>query len=85
MYVLYVFLDVDLQGQNNMQVYHFAMQVHTHRVALGHLMELTSSCAILTQGHPECTGLLDFSTSLDEQCHHRNQKISSFSMYIKIN
>ena len=41
-----MFLDVNPQGQNNMQVYHFATQVHTHRVALGHLMELTSSCAI---------------------------------------
>ena len=85
MYVLYVFLDVDLQGQNNMQVYHFAMQVHTRRVTLGRLMELTSSCTILMQGHPECTGLLDFSTGLDEQCCYFNQKFSGFSMYFKIN
>ena len=67
------------QGQNNMQVYHFAMQVHTRRVTLGRLMELTSSRAILMQGHPKYTGSLDFSTGLDVQCYY-NQKFSGFPM-----
>ena len=79
-----MFLNVDLQGQNNTQVYHFATQVHTCRVTLGHLMELTSSHAILTQGHPKCTGSLDFSAGLDVQCCYFNQKFSGFPMYFKI-
>ena len=85
MYILYVFLDVNLQGQHNMQVYYFATQVHTCRVALGYLMELTSSCAILKQGHPKCTGSLNFSAGLDAQCCYYNQKFSGFPMYFNIN
>ena len=65
--MVYMFLNVDPQGQNNMQVYFFATQVHTRRVTLGRLMELTNSCAILMQGHPLCTGLLNFSAGLDAQ------------------
>ena len=80
-YTVYMFLNVDPQGQNNTQVYHFATQVHTRRVTLGHLMELTSSCTILMQGHPQCTGLLNFSAGLDAQCCYFNQRFSGFPMY----
>ena len=78
-----MFLNVDPQGQNNTQAYHFATQVHTCRVTLGHLMELTSSCTILMQGHPKCTGSLNFSAGLDAQCCYFNQKFSGFPMCFK--
>ena len=84
-YTFYMFLNVNPQGQNNTQVYNFTTQVHTHRVALGCLMELTSSCVILTQGHPKCTGSLNFSAGLDVQCCYFNQKFSGFPMCLKIN
>ena len=78
-----MFLNADPQGQNNTQVYHFAMQVHTRRATLGHLMELTSSRVILMQDHPECTGSLNFSAGLDAQCCYFNQKFFGFPMYFK--
>ena len=75
---------MSIRRVNNTQVYHFATQVHTRRVTLGRLMELTSSRAILTQGHPKCTGSLNFSAGIDAQCCYFNQKFSGFPMYFKI-
>ena len=80
--MVYMFLNVDLQAYHT-QVYHFAMQVHIRRVTLGRLMELTSSCGILTQGHPKCTGSLNFSAGLAAQCCLFNQIL--FSCNFKVN